>query len=51
MHAADVLCEQIFAIEVVGLVSICAQIAAPETQAHVLSRDVSLPFILRSKGA
>ena len=58
MHAAQVLGEQIFAVEIVeiyscGVVAIDrsrAQITAPESQPDVLSADMSLPFILRGKG-
>ena len=58
MHAAQMLSEQILAVEIVeiyscGVVVIdCsrAQITAPESQSDMLSADMSLPFILRGKG-
>lgn len=58
MHAAQVLCEKILAIEVVvvdGLIVIgisgwWADIASPEAELDVLGVDVPLPFVLGGEG-
>jgi len=58
VHAAQMLSEQILAVEIViiyscGVVAIDrsrAQITAPESQSDMLSADMSLPFILGGKG-
>lgn len=54
VHAAKVLCEKVFAVEVivvvagwiVGVGGRCAEIAAPETKLDVLRADMALPLIL-----
>lgn len=54
VHASNVLNEEIFAVEVVGLTLVLvALVTSPETSLHVLRVDVPLPFVFgtESRGA
>lgn len=58
MHAAQMLREEVFAVEVIvvehpivfGVCGWRAKIAAPVAQFDVLGADVALPFILGGEG-
>jgi hypothetical protein len=58
VHAAQVLCEQVFSVEfvvvehvvVVGVCSREAEIAAPEAEFDVLSADVAFPLVFGGEG-
>jgi hypothetical protein len=58
VHAAQMLCEKVFAVEVVvikylvvfGVCGWRAEIAAPVAELDVLGANVALPFVLGGKG-
>ena len=58
MHSAEMLCEEIFAVEVVVIKSLLvvwvdgggAEVAAPVAELDVLRADVALPFVLGGEG-
>ena len=49
VHAAHMLREKILTIEVVGCHGVGAEVAAPESEANVLTGYVAFPFILRGE--
>ena len=50
VHSSNVLNEEIFTVEVVRLVfAFVALITTPEAEPHVLSVDVTFPFVLRAE--
>ena len=51
VHAAKVLGEEVFAVEVVGSIGrVVALVAAPEAHAEVLGHGVAFPFVLGVEG-
>lgn len=50
VHAAEMLCEEIFAIEVIvdNVVRVCwwTHVTSPEAELDVLGANMTLPFIL-----